>query len=167
MKLLVSALTLAACLTFYGCASTAPQNEIVIERVVSAPGFTKEKIHISSKIWIAENFQSAKAVIEIDSKSDGLLIGNAIIAYPCSGLSCFGREGWEVPFTIKVESKDDRFKVTFSNIRIKIPSSPPLVSASNTPLRSQGDIDRVSPALNQMAEEILVSLEKGESASNW
>ncbi|MBD1584926.1 DUF4468 domain-containing protein [Pseudoalteromonas sp. S16_S37] len=82
--------TIVIILGLGGCASTQPVTEAdrTFEKVVDAPSYSKDQIYTSTKIWIAENFKSAKSVIELDSKEDGIIIGNGIIQYPCSGMEC-------------------------------------------------------------------------------
>src|SRR5699024_3353670 len=100
-----------------GCAFEMPppdqylgEEVVTFQRVVEAPGNSRDEIYSGTKIWIAENFKSAKAVIELDSKEDGLLIGNGRTAYPCDGSDCFGTGGQTVSFTMRVDMQDDRFR---------------------------------------------------------
>lgn len=53
-----------------------------IEQVFDTPGYDKAQIYDAAKVWIAENFRSAKAVMEYDNKEEGTLIGNGLIPYP-------------------------------------------------------------------------------------
>ena len=64
---------------FIGCAGMQPVTEAdrTFERIVPAPGHNKDEIYDSVKMWIAENFRSAKAVIEYDNKQAGTIIGNS------------------------------------------------------------------------------------------
>ena len=64
-----------------GCASMQPvaDEDRTFDRVVEAPGHSKDDIYTATKVWIAENFKSAKSVIELDSKEDGIIIGNGVI----------------------------------------------------------------------------------------
>ena len=91
-----------------GCAGLQPitDSDRTFERVVEAPGYSKEQIFNGTKIWIAENFKSAKAVLEYENKDTGTIIGNGIISYPCSGLeSTFydasRYQGSEIPYNVQ------------------------------------------------------------------
>jgi len=88
MKKLCSPIFLILLIILVGCAGMqqAPASELEFQRIVEMPGFSKDKIYNATKIWIAENFGSAKAVIEHDDKEGGTLIGNGNIQYPCRGV---------------------------------------------------------------------------------
>jgi len=53
-----------------GCAGLQPiaDADRTFERIVEAPGYSKKQIFNGTKIWIAENFRSAKAVLEYENK---------------------------------------------------------------------------------------------------
>ncbi|ODQ00609.1 hypothetical protein BGK46_06450 [Salinivibrio sp. SS2] len=159
-------------MTLSGCASVQPVADAdrSFEKVVEVPGYSKEKIYTSTKIWIAENFKSAKAVIEFDSKEDGLIIGNGSIDYPCSGMECLAKSDWKVPFTMRVDMKNEKFKVGFSNIKLSWPasySSGIMSPAYDGPVNSQSDMDKIKPALLSFSDEILVSIETSDNNSDW
>jgi hypothetical protein len=111
--------------TLSGCAGMqqARESDLTITRVIQAPGYTQAQIYASTKIWIAQNFNSAKAVIELDDKDRGQIIGNGILPYPCSAMDCLAKGDWKVHVTIRVDMKDQRFKITFDNLRISWPAS--------------------------------------------
>ena len=94
-------------LVLAGCASMqqVDQSENYFERIVHATGVPKDKIYNSTKMWVAENFRSAKAVLEYEDKESGTIIGNGTIKYPCSGLECIGSGDWKVFFTMRVDIK--------------------------------------------------------------
>ena len=160
-------------LLLFGCASAylVPDAERVFERVVEAPGYSKEQIFNGTKIWIAENFKSAKAVLEYENKDDGIIIGNGSISYPCSGSSCFGRGDHTIPFTMRVDIKDQRFRLTFSNLRLTCPPSYNKYfgaqSGINRPLVTRGEFDAVRPALLKFGDQLLASLSKDKRKDKW
>lgn len=159
--------------TLNGCAGMQPVAEAdrSFERVVEAPGYSKDQIYSYTKIWIAENFKSAKSVIELESKEDGIIIGNGIIPYPCSGLDCMAKGNWKVPFTMRVDMKDQKFKVSFSNIKMSWPSSyNSTVGVSpgyDGPVNNQGSMDTIKPVLLKFGDDILSSMSSNKSKSNW
>ena len=155
-----------------GCAGMQPiaESDRTLERVVEAPGYSKDQIYTSTKIWIAENFKSAKSVIELDLKEDGIIIGNGIIQYPCSGMECLAKSDWKVPFTMRVDMKDQKFKVTFTNIKLSWPasySSGISSPAYDGPVNSQGDMDAIKPVLLKFGDAILASINSSKSKSDW
>lgn len=116
-------------------------------------------------MWIAETFKSAKAVIEYENKNDGTIIGNGVIDYPCEGLECFGTSRWRVPFTMRVDTKDDRFRLTFTNVNLELP--PPYYTAGGSPVTLQGDWDAIKPRLLAFGDQLASSISKGKGSKNW
>jgi hypothetical protein len=155
-----------------GCAGLAPVSEtdLTFDRVVDAPGFTKDQIFEASKIWIAQNFRSAKAVLEYENKQDGKIIGNGSIKYPCSGVDCLGKGDWNALFTMQVDTKDQKFKMTFTNLRVSWPPSysfGSIQSGHEGQIRTQGDLDAIKPALLKFGDQILESLKKSKTTTSW
>jgi len=153
-----------------GCASTPPLTEAdrTFEKIVEAPGFTKDQIYNAARIWIAQNFKSAKSVIEMDSKEDGIIVGNGIIPYPSSGLESVAKDGWKVPFSMRIDIKDQKFRVSFFNIMLSIPPSGTGTGrTSEFPVRRQSDMDAIKPVLLKFCDEILASLNTNKAKSDW
>lgn len=145
--------------------------ERTIVQVYEAPDYTKEQIYAATKMWIAENFKSAKAVIEYENKDEGTIIGNGIIRYPCGGaFSCIAKADWTVPFTMRVESKDGRFRLTFTNIHLAWParySSGIATSAHDGPINQRSDLDRIRPELLKLGERLQASMGKAQASDDW
>ncbi|WP_213604899.1 DUF4468 domain-containing protein [Pseudoxanthomonas japonensis] len=143
-----------------------------IEQVFDTPGYDKAQIYDAAKVWIAENFRSAKAVMEYDNKEEGTLIGNGLIPYPCKGaFDCLAKPDWKVRFTMRVDTKDGRFRLTFSNIGLVWPAAVynGVASRANdgSPLNSQKDRDKISVALLDFGPQIQAALGKAKSDENW
>lgn len=163
LALALSAFTLAACVSM----QEITEEQRTITTVSDVPGLGRDRIFAGTKIWIAENFRSAKAVLEYENKEDGTIIGNASIPYPCDGMSCLARGDWSVPFTIKVEMKDAKIRTTFSNIRVTYPPGQGL-PAGNFPLKHQGDYEAIKPALEALTADLAVALKKtSEKPKEW
>lgn len=157
-----------------GCAagqySQIKEEDKTISNVYEAPGFAKDALYEKVKIWITQNFKSAKAVIEYDNKADGTVIGNGSVNYPCSGIMCMSQSGWMVPFQMKVDMKDNKFKVTFTNIRISTTASTTMYGtfpASEREIWQQSDYDLIKPILLNFGNDIKTSLAKNTKADNW
>lgn len=156
-----------------GCAGLQPVADAdrTFERVVEAPGYSKEQIFNGTKIWIAENFKSAKTVLEYENKDAGTLIGNGIISYPCSGLECIAKADWKVPFTMRVDIKDQKFRLTFSNLNLSWPPSYNRTYGAqpghDAPIVNKSDLDTVRPVLLKFGDQLLASFGKEKGKSNW
>ena len=155
------------------CAGMKPINESdrTFSRVVEVEGSSKTEIYSGTKIWLAEHFNSAEAVIDHDNEKDGVIIGNGIIDYPCQPSSCFGTSHWGVSFKIKTEIKENRFKLTFTNVNIRIPAS---VNAgyysrsSIIPMNTQSQLNDIKPALLAFGDDIRNNITTNKaSTSDW
>jgi len=156
----IAGIALAA-LSICGCAgmeAISPE-EPVVEVVVEVPGLAKDKIHDATKIWIAQNFGSARAVVDVDDKAAGIIIGNARIKYPCSGMGCLGKGDWQLAFKMRVDSRDARFRVQFFSLTLILP--PPY---GDRPL-VRGEIDDSRPTLAAFGERIRSSVVRQRSDS--
>lgn len=157
----------------YGCAGLQPitEQERTFDAVFDAPGFKKDQIFNATKIWVAENFRSAKSVLEYESKEDGILIGNGVIPYPCKGFDCMSTQEKTTSFTMRIDMKDDKFKLAFSNIRIitspSYSSALGVQSGSNEPMGFRGELDVIKPKLLTFGNEIIASFRKGSDSKNW
>lgn len=95
-----------ACLATLGCAKQVPFPKTV--QFVDVPGKSQQELHEAAKRWVATNFVSAKRVIEYDNVEEGTLIGNSRIRRVC--------KKWDVAFTMRLDSKDDKYRVSFYNV---------------------------------------------------
>ncbi len=147
------------------------EEERTIVQVYEAPGFTKDQLFTASRMWIAQNFKSAKAVIEYESKDEGTIIGNGNFAYPCGkGFTCMLKADWRVPFTMKVESKDGKIRLTFTNIHLAWPASYSggiSTAAADFPIKDRADLDKIKPELLKFGDQIVASVGQLKSDDNW
>lgn len=90
------------------------QEKLLLEKVITVDSVQKEYIYNSIKEWIGLNYVSAKKVIEIDDKEAGLIIMNATTTYTMGKLRYLAYDGY-LSYTIKIQIKDNRFKVEITN----------------------------------------------------
>ena len=159
-----------------GAASAATPAQLAevqkpIEQVFEAPGHTKDEIYNAAKIWIAESFRSAKAVIEYDNKDEGTIIGNGLIPYPCKGaFDCLGKPDWKVRFTVRIDTKDDKFRLTFSNMNLTWPAayrSGIATPAHDGPIYSKKDRDKIGAALLAFGPQLTASIGQAKTNDDW
>lgn len=148
------------------------EDERTIIQVFDAEGASKEAIFQASKMWIAENFKSAKAVIEFEDADSGTIVGNGAIAYPCTGgWTCRMRaESWKVTFTMKLEAKDGRFRLSFTNVLMSYPpynnmgvSRP----AYDEPVSSRENMANIRAKLLGFGPELAARLGAARADSGW
>ncbi|WP_159017262.1 DUF4468 domain-containing protein [Cognatiluteimonas profundi] len=143
-----------------------------VVQVFEAPGSNKDEIFTASRMWIADHFKSAKAVIEYESKDDGVIIGNGNMAYPCSGgFACHIRaEAWHVGFTMKVEGKDGRFRLSFTNVHLELPPYSNVglsLPARDEAVSRREDMDNIRAKLLEFGPQLVASIGKAESSNAW
>jgi hypothetical protein len=77
-----------------------------IEKVVDVEG-TKDNFYTNARVWFTENFNSADAVIQMDDKDAGIIIGKGYSEVYVSG-GMFGAKQ-RVFYTIKIQLKDEAY----------------------------------------------------------
>lgn len=93
-----------------------------VQQVIEFNGLKKDKIYNGSRQWVATKFRSAQNVIQMDDKENGIIIGKGNFNYPCSGWQCLSYDGHTVQFTVKIEAKDNKARITFNDLVHHIPS---------------------------------------------
>jgi len=167
-KLLTALLFLAMMLS--GCAytHTLPPEQLVVQKVVEAPGESNERLFEKSKVWFASTFRqsmagwwepnSTRTVIQYENKQSGMLIANGSILYPHAGLTRDTyKKGWEVRFTVQAEAKEGKSRITFKNLTMFIPSVmcgsyaySSTTSSYETPLDEE-ELERMKPLFLDIA----------------
>lgn len=122
LKHLIFHAAFASCaISISGCASAVklaqPSDYTAVEYVAEVPGLSRTEIYDGLKYWIAENFRSAKQVIDYEDRANGVFIGNGVIPniILSSGLAQIPLNG---SFKMKAEAKDGKFRLTFSQFEI-------------------------------------------------
>ena len=167
MKKLLAAFAL---FTLASCAGMEPLSDAdkTVEKVVEVPGYTKDQIYTATKIWLAENFVSSKSVIEVDDKESGRIIGNANIKYPCSGgMDCLAKMHWRLNVSLRVDMKDQKFKLAFTNMSWSAPGSNTSPAYDNIPLSRKGEIEEVKPALDKIGDQLRDAIVKEKAEKDW
>ena len=120
MKKLLIAVVLGSSL--YGCVTSpelqhSPQPLLQVTQIVEINGQSKDKLFDASKIWMAKVFKSSNNVVQYADKESGSIIGKGSIQFPCEGFIDCGAFGSDrVNFTIKIDTKDNKSRLSFSDI---------------------------------------------------
>lgn len=142
------------------------EEERTVVQVYEAPGYTRDQIFDSTKMWVAENFKSAEAVLDYEDKDTGTIIGNGnmVIDVPMQkGVSYYSVYRGRVGFKMKVETKDGKMRISFTNLRL-LPSG--ALGQDMIPSR-RGDMDNIRKKLLEFGPQIVASLEKSKSSNDW
>jgi len=162
------------CLFLLSCVGAQHIKEpyTTIEKIIEVPGVSKNDIYDQTKIFIAENFRSAKDVIEYENKEGGTVIGNGSIKYPAeAGLAAVALANWRANFTIRVDIKDGKFRCTFSNIKIAWPASYDRTigarPAGERPIGHEEESVNVRKELLKIPDAIAFHLKHKRTKDNW
>lgn len=185
MKRLASKLALLCIALFLtGCATTqllSPE-ELVVQKVVFAPGISKTRILEKTKIWFARTLRqsmagsweqnSTRTVIQYENGEMGVLIVNSAILYPLDKYGEAYKNGWEVRFTVQEDVKDGKARLTFRNLIIFVPRVfcgayfSGWTSNYETRMTAEEYV-KVKPALIGLADQLKAYLTSAEPSENW
>lgn len=166
MSKMIAVFALAA---LAGCTGLqhVPADQRVVSKVFETPGTGKAALHNGAKVWLSETFRSAKAVLEYDNPEDGTLIGNGNVRWPCDGLECVAKGEWRLHATMRIDVKDNRFKLTLSNLRKSWPASS-RYAAFDGELVTKDDFEVAAMQLDEFGNGIVKSLSTASTIkNNW
>ena len=133
MKIVLLLCALFVCFAAVGQTMPLPTDsatqKITYQGVVQVPGVSQLELYSRAREWFAATFGSSKAVLEMDDRESGKLIGRAYAQFEFSG--GFGPTlPWAMWRTIKVEMKEGRYRYTVTNFVLghsttSLDSSPP------------------------------------------
>jgi hypothetical protein len=148
------------------CSTNCFSEELTVQNISDITGKSKNQIFSATKIWIAENFKSAKSVIENEDKEAGTIIGNANIKYPCDGVfSCMSKGDWKLEFTMKIDTKEQKLRITFFNLNKSWPPSAGY-PAAKYPVK-EDEMEVIKPALIALSDSLSDSVIKQKIYDNW
>ncbi|HQI00417.1 MAG TPA: DUF4468 domain-containing protein [Deltaproteobacteria bacterium] len=142
-----------------GCASVKPipESERTFSKVIDVQGYTRDQIFDSSRRWVEANLWEAKDMIETEDRASGTIISNGIIMYPDpSGFHAMLGLHKHVLFKMKLDAQNDKFKVTFSSIRIAHHDDKG--GLREEPLTYKGDLEVVKTELLSFGDGILSTI---------
>lgn len=87
---------------------------IYYSEVVKVDSLSKLDLYLRSKVFFANSFKSANSVIQMDDKEEAIIIGKGTVKiYIGSG---FGAVPSTMNFTLKIQSREGRYKYEIYNI---------------------------------------------------
>jgi len=173
-KLLIAGVT---GLSLHGCAISpelqhSPEPLVQVIQVVEIDGQKKEQLFDSSKIWMAEAFKSSNNVVQYADKESGSIIGKGNIQFPCEGfIDCgaFGND--KVSFTIKIDTKDNKARVSFSDItRTPLTYVKGGLNANmgkDLPITQVKQKQQVKLKLESIIQQYKIDIVRQKSDTNW
>lgn len=94
-----------------------PTGKILYTEVVQVPGASQAELYARAKLWFADTFKSAKAVVQADDKDAGIIQGTAFqdISVVAMGMP----SAVKLWYTIKIALKDGRYKYDITDLRVQ------------------------------------------------
>lgn len=103
--------------------------KINFSETVNVDSTKKDILYSKSKLWFANTFKSAKDVIQLDDKENGIILGKGIYQDTEKvGLAGTIQRNWK--FTIKIQLKDAKYKAEIYDIDLTTNQSNPPTTAS-------------------------------------
>ena len=167
-------LSLLGMVVLGGCASTPTTPSVPLKQVVETidiENTAKDIIFERSKVWIAKSFKSSNNVVQYADKATGSIIGKGNISYPCSGfIDCEAFRTSNVNFTIKIDTKENRARVTFEDISRYTPPSVTngiTFAGGDFPVSSAKQKEQVETKLREVISGYKVDIASQQADSNW
>lgn len=156
-------LVMVGLLALAGCASVQMAAlDQSVEKRYDVPKVGRLDLYDRSQQWIAANFKSAKAVLEYGDRQSGTIIGNGVLPYACEdsgSFQCGVRKSiWNVRFTFRVDVKDERLRVVYSNIRVGN-----IGAAAEVPTAPAEDRAAVMASLGGLADRLALGVIEARS----
>lgn len=178
MKAILASLIVSSITVLTGCV-TSPDMEAAkqplgsIVSVVNVPGVKKDALYSSSQIWVAKAFTDSNSVIQYADKEEGSIVGKGNVKYPCDGFNdCLANEDVRYKFTMKIDTKNDKARITFDDIHIYRPAhvaSGIAFPAIDSPNMTVGGQAKAKKALNDIVEQYKreIVTESSSAAKDW
>lgn len=85
------------------------------DTVIQEPGKNVDKLYPIIRAWVASTFNSAQDVIQMDDSDNGIMICKGCFDYVAPKGMLYRYADGVIHFTLKVQVRDGRYKVTVSN----------------------------------------------------
>ncbi|WP_296244736.1 MULTISPECIES: DUF4468 domain-containing protein [unclassified Psychrobacter] len=117
------AVTAASFLAVTGCATMEQVKQPPMtqyQKVIDIPNTSKDEVYEGARQWFAKSFRDSNSVLRYQDKESGSIIGKGNAKMSCSGMACIGTPR-NLQFTVKVDAKDNRARITFDDLMIHTP----------------------------------------------
>lgn len=89
-------------------------NALTYTQIIEAPDKTKEQLYILLNYWYSATFYSGKAVIQLNDKDAGVIIGKGFIEEIASHTGGMNQYIVHLEPIIKTEIKDNKIRITYT-----------------------------------------------------
>jgi hypothetical protein len=130
--------------------------------VISAPNQSQKSIYNKSRQWFSEYFVSGKSVVDYEDAQAGTIIGNGFAKI---GSDPLGIIQYNINYSIRVDTKDGRLKVTTNVIKhSNTDSQHPTYDVVMVP---QSRKDMAERHISSVIENLKAYVASRGSSSNW
>ena len=159
MKILIALATI----TFLSVSCTMEQySPVQRAEVISAPNQSQKALYNKSRQWFSEYFVSGKSVVDYEDAQAGTIIGNGFAKI---GSDPFGIIQYNINYSIRVDTKDGRLKVTTNVIKhSNTDSQQPTYDVSIVP---QSRKDMANQHISSVIENLKGYVASRRTPSNW
>ncbi|MEK0338523.1 MAG: DUF4468 domain-containing protein [Nitrosopumilus sp.] len=100
----------------FGCAANIKrvESDRSFQKTFEGIGLNKVEIYTKSLQWLAKTYTDAKEVIEFQDKEVGKIIGRGMSTVVFNP-TLIAPINVNIQYTLTIDIKDDRFRITFSN----------------------------------------------------
>lgn len=138
------------------------------QRIVDIPNVKQDAIYEKSRQWVAKNFQSANAVIQYQDKETGSIIGKGNAKIPCSsGIICLDGSSQHLEFTFQVDSKDNRARISFSDIGISHKSANAGIGTFSFKPSKESEKVQAKKTLDDIVDRLSKDIVSTSSSTEW
>ncbi len=147
-------------------------NKPTYSEVVQVEGALAGELYSRAKLWVANTYKSAEAVIDMDEKNSATIIVKGRFSIK------FMTGPWDIRHTVTISAKDGRYRYTINNLGFV--SEPEYIKGVGTFPAHDEDIDsmtkqteKVYERINLGVQAIIASLRAGMvaptpgAASDW
>lgn len=150
-------------------AAKEPLKEVV--EVVEFPDIAQKQIFDAAKIWMAQSFKSSNSVIQYEDAATGTIIGKGNMNYPCKGAwNCIAHENYLVFFTVKIDTKDNKARVVFNDLKLKVPAAitdSSVIKSYEVDIYVPKDKENIENGLKDVIGQFKNSIQKNQIDNDW
>jgi hypothetical protein len=142
-----------------------------VSEIVEIPNMAQKQIFDAAKIWMAQSFKSSNSVIQYEDQNTGTIVGKGNMKYPCKGAwNCLANEKNLVLFTVKIDTKDNKARVTFNDLLLKT------ATTINAGIVIQGyevgiyvpkDKENIENGLKEVIQKFKSDVQKNPAYNDW
>lgn len=93
------------------------QESLSFTEVVENPGVSQKELYGRAKLWFADSYKSAKAVIQTDDPEVGQIVGKPLFKFSPGFFMGGEAVAGNINYTVKVFCKDGKFKYDITDFR--------------------------------------------------